>query len=1086
MMTPAAARPGRGRPDLARQTEQAMDRIRGDERARPAWRRYGAAVLLVLLASLATAAFHAWLAPTPTALFLAAVALAAWYGGVGPAAVAAALSLLPLSVVALEPLGAWSLGPIAQPALVVFVLVSALLVLLSASRDRAEHALRASQERLRLAQEAGNVGVWGWDGATGRTSWSETMWSLYGLDPAATPGNAAWLPRLHPDDRPRVEAAIAALLASGETEYRDEFRVVLPDGGERWLEAVARVARDAAGRPVAMSGVNVDVTDRRRAEAALREGEGRLRALLAQLPVGVGLTDDTGRWVLTNPAMARFVGEAIPSRDPRLRPRWQAWDEQGEPLELSRWPGTAALRGETVTGVEFLYTTESGAQIWTQVSAAPFRDGAGAIAGTVAVIEDIDARKRAEQALAASRARYRTLFEGLADAAVVSDGEGRYLDVNPAASAMLGYTREELLTFRAGRLTVPPARAHDEFVRLQQEGVWRGEIQLRRKDDKVITVESWVRRIDLPEGPVYSGTMRDVTERKRQEAATRLLADAGTVLASSLDEAARVEQVARLAVPALADSVAVYLVDDGGGSRRVGLAHADPGKEALLRELESYVPGADHPRSLVGRAIRDGEATLVPEIDPSLPETILPPAPRVRELVEALATRSVMIVPLLAGGTVFGAMVFNAEAARGPYDERDLALARELAGRVAGALANARLYRQAREAEARVSRLFDTGVIGLMVADAERIVEANDRFLRMVGRTRQEVEQGRLRWAEMTPPEYAPRDAAAIAEIAERGYCSPFEKEYLRPDGGRVPILIGAAAVRGTAPPWICGVVDLSAQKAAEQERAAFVDAAAHDLKNPLASIKGQVQLLRRRTQRAPALEAGRLAPGLAAIEAGADRMIALIDELMDAARLRSGQALALNLGPTDLVALARACASEVEEGSGHTIVVEADEPALVGPWDRARLERVVQNLLANAVKYSPAGSRVVVRVSREADRAGAGWACLAVRDEGVGIPVADLPHVFERFRRGGNVGGVPGTGIGLAGAQAIVAQHIGTIAVDSEEGVGSTFTVRLPLEPRRPPSAADPSTPGAGLPGAGARLPADLGSPPGGSPPGG
>jgi signal transduction histidine kinase len=151
-----------------------------------------------------------------------------------------------------------------------------------------------------------------------------------------------------------------------------------------------------------------------------------------------------------------------------------------------------------------------------------------------------------------------------------------------------------------------------------------------------------------------------------------------------------------------------------------------------------------------------------------------------------------------------------------------------------------------------------------------------------------------------------------------------------------------------------------------------------------------------------------------------------------------------------DLVALARRAVAEQQQTTErHTLHLEAPSTALVGDWDGRRLERVLSNLLDNAVKYSPDGGQVVVSVQREGD-----WAVVVVRDRGVGIPEDDLPHVFERFRRGANVTGrIGGTGIGLAGVRAIVDGHGGTVHVDSQEGVGSTFTVRLLVEGH----AADP-----------------------------
>ena len=335
------------------------------------------------------------------------------------------------------------------------------------------------------------------------------------------------------------------------------------------------------------------------------------------------------------------------------------------------------------------------------------------------------------------------------------------------------------------------------------------------------------------------------------------------------------------------------------------------------------------------------------------------------------------------------------------------------------------------------------------MADGNRIVEANDSFLQMIGHGRHELEEGQLRWVDLTPPEWAARDELALAEIAERGYCRPFEKEYMRKDGTRVPILLGAAAIQGAEPPWICGVVDLTAQRAAEQDRVAFVDSATHDLKNPLTSLTVQVQLLLRRIRRNQTLDLADVEASLAAIEGHGRQMVALLDELMDVARMRAGELLHLNRGPVDLVELARECVAEARHRTTGRIIVETDEAELVGNWDRRRLERVVQNLLDNAIKYSPPDAEIVVRVSCEERYDGADCALFSGQDQGVGIPAADLPHVFERFRRGANVAGIAGTGIGLTGARQIIEQHGGAITVESVETVGSTFTLRLPIEPK-------------------------------------
>jgi signal transduction histidine kinase len=128
--------------------------------------------------------------------------------------------------------------------------------------------------------------------------------------------------------------------------------------------------------------------------------------------------------------------------------------------------------------------------------------------------------------------------------------------------------------------------------------------------------------------------------------------------------------------------------------------------------------------------------------------------------------------------------------------------------------------------------------------------------------------------------------------------------------------------------------------------------------------------------------------------------------------------------------------------GRGRGVGVAAPADPVVGRWDRARLERVVDNLVSNAVKYSPGGGAVEVSVVQDGR-----WAILTVRDQGIGIPPGDLHRVFERFARGGNVGGIPGSGVGLAAVRHIAEQHGGTVAVESAEGRGTTVTVRLPLD---------------------------------------
>ena len=358
--------------------------------------------------------------------------------------------------------------------------------------------------------------------------------------------------------------------------------------------------------------------------------------------------------------------------------------------------------------------------------------------------------------------------------------------------------------------------------------------------------------------------------------------------------------------------------------------------------------------------------------------------------------------------------------------------------------------RQAEEAlragEERFRSALEIDTVGVVFFDLKGdITDANDSFLRMIGFSREDLESGRLRWDELTPPEWLERTRQDVEDLGTTGQSAPYEKEYFRKDGSRRwGLFAGKTLGDGVVVEF---VLDITDRKRAEDERETFAATAAHDLKTPLTALRGQAQLMLRRSRLGRLGEGPALETGLGAIDAAVGRMVALVDEMMDAAHLRAGRTLDLVLAPVDLVALAIETAGEIGQGAPrHAVRVESGEPEISGAWDRARLRRVLGNLLGNAVKYSPLGGDVVIQIGREGTSDGE-WAVLSVIDYGLGIPAEDLPRVFEPWHRGGNVGRIGGTGIGLLGARRIVEQHGGTISVTSAEGDGATFTVRLPLK---------------------------------------
>jgi signal transduction histidine kinase len=221
-----------------------------------------------------------------------------------------------------------------------------------------------------------------------------------------------------------------------------------------------------------------------------------------------------------------------------------------------------------------------------------------------------------------------------------------------------------------------------------------------------------------------------------------------------------------------------------------------------------------------------------------------------------------------------------------------------------------------------------------------------------------------------------------------------------------------------------------------------------HDLRSPLTAIQGYAHLLNRRLRGIDIPDAERVTRGLSHIETATNRMTSQIQELLDVASLQAGKSIQLNYSMFDLVAMAQ----RVAEAHQQTVSVldlrlETMLTTMQVSGDEARIERVIDNLITNAIKYSPDGGEVAVSLAQEM-RDEQQWAVLVVRDQGLGIPESELPHIFEPFRRASNVSGnISGTGLGLASVRQIIEQHGGTISVSSQERSGTTFVIQLPLD---------------------------------------
>jgi len=309
-----------------------------------------------------------------------------------------------------------------------------------------------------------------------------------------------------------------------------------------------------------------------------------------------------------------------------------------------------------------------------------------------------------------------------------------------------------------------------------------------------------------------------------------------------------------------------------------------------------------------------------------------------------------------------------------------------------------------------------------------------------------------------------PPAAFATLRAVQEGETVRHHQETIRhADGTTLPVLVNAVALgrrllaslpaevgsHPTDPAEPVALVvhqDVSALKEAERLKDEFIGIAAHELRTPLAILKGFAQMLIVQTARGKGPElVDWQVEALQGIDQATARLVELTEDLLDVTRLQAGR-LTLHLEPTDLVALASRVVTRLQMTTEHhTICVQTPQEHLVVQVDQRRMEQVLSNLIGNAIKYSPQGGMIEVTVREEAETK---TALLSVSDQGIGIPEQQQSLVFGRFARADNARayGIGGTGLGLYLCRELVERHGGRIWFESVEGQGSTFFVMLPI----------------------------------------
>jgi len=715
------------------------------------------------------------------------------------------------------------------------------------------------------------------------------------------------------------------------------------------------------------------------------------------------------------------------------------------PLMAEGW-NTASDSGQPYE-TEYRFRRADGSYRWHVARVAPLRGLDSSILRWVGTAIDIDDRRRAEEELRASDARYRDVVDHADDIVYTLNPDGILIAVNQAVHGVLGYTPDEMIGTSIESIITPEniAISRGRFAeKLTGDHRSSYELEVIAKDGRRVTLDINNRLVMQDGRPVViHGIARDISSRRERTRQAELGAAIGATLAAREPLAKRLEKCAEALLTHLAASYArIWTVDENDPDFLVLRAHS--GESSRPEGARGRIPIGSWKTGRIAAAQRPLLTNSIHE-DPEIHD---------REWLRQKGMVAFAGFPLLVGDRLLGVVALFATH---PFGETTLTVLSAVVDTIALGIDRDRMEasreqllerekvarRAAEAAEIRYRGLFEGVADAILVADEHRrYSDANVAAMTLLGYERDELLRLRV------------EDVVANGPVWTREEYDRFvaggqwqgELTLRRKDGSTVPIEARATVVHlPEGPVFLSAIRDTTQRMHLERLQRDFLAMVTHDLRSPLTAIKGWTQMLGRRESlddRAQHL--------VTRILAQTDQMERLISDLADLVRLEAGQ-LPLRHEPFDLVEIAHEQAHLVrEQTEGHDIRVIASDGPVVGVWDGRRLGQVLQNLLANAVKYSPDGGDVLVCI-----RAVEGEARIEVADKGVGISPDHLSRLFERFYRA-DATGAGGLGLGLHISQMLVRAHHGRIWVTSTPGQGSTFSVTLPM---RPPGG-DPSLP--------------------------
>ncbi|MFN8487401.1 MAG: PAS domain S-box protein [Caldilineaceae bacterium] len=753
-----------------------------------------------------------------------------------------------------------------------------------------------------------------------------------------------------------------------------------------------------------------NITARKQAEEALRASEALYRLLADNITDWISGVNAQMEFTYVSPS-ARTMGY---EPDELLGRPWFSLIHPDDLPALYAAQMETRTQRPTTTDLTYRLRHKAGHYVWVETHGRLlYHKETGEFLESIGVSRDITARKQAEVALAESEARFRRAISDAPLPIMLHAEDGAVLHLSKQWTELTGYTAEELPTLAAW---LERAYGHQPSLKPLLEDVYRDHKSLRRNEQRIRTKAEGFRIWDfvttplgvMADGRQIASTMAvDVTERKQMEEAVR-----------------ESERRYRL----LAENVTDLI----GCTDALGICtYISPSCRTLL----DY-----EPEELIGQ-------WTYHLIHPD-------------DLPELQATHSLVLAKLAAPPL----LTYRMQHKAGHYIWLEMS-SRNVCDPVTGDVIEfvnvarditerKRIEDALRESEQKYRHLVEAIQGGIIIADtAYRTTYVNDRFCELVGYTRAEI-LGQIitNFVDAENAQVLHQQAAKRM----RGENSSYEVTIRCKNGQPLHVLAAASPLRNDQQETIgtiAVVLDIETQKRAEaalreslqkekelgELKSRFVSMASHEFRTPLASILALTETLRAYRHK---LADEQIDLRLGKIQEQIGYLKAIMEDVLQLARLQARRA-EFNPAQLDLDALCRSILEEFQSNPVNTprLMYHCDPALQSTVLDSKLIRQVFSNLVSNGLKYSTPDKPVTIKLVHEDEQL-----VLTVRDEGIGIPAADLVHLFEPFHRATNVGTISGTGLGLVITKESVELHGGAIVVESQVGAGTLVTVRIPL----------------------------------------